>query len=452
MAGTTPKAEEGRKVGDYLLGRKIGSGAMGEVFEAEDLMVPGRTVAIKLMKDGPGVDAAAIRRFRREASAASKLRDNHVVILHVFGVDNGQWYLIMEYLAGRSLRQHLDASKQLVLSNAIEILLPIIRAVAYAHGKGVIHRDLKPENIVIDEKDGAPRPVVVDFGIARIGTDDGPGQSTWSRSWLGTRAYLAPELLTSVATEASDQFALGVILYEALSGTHPFGETKKGVPGQLSVNASEAARLPAADEWLAEILARMLRLSPDDRYPSLKEVVSVLEQNRPQWQHEPHSAAPVDAGGKPLPLLQHELHLVAPADTGRRPWWSMRRVRLVVVATAFVGLVALVAVFLLRESASEKAKGPSEHPPLAEHTPVPPPIKLLPQAAPAPPPPPPRATATKPAPDRATPRPRAKPSETKAPTSAPAETAEPKAAESAPAKSVADTNVGRLGDPSLDGD
>ena len=201
--------------GRYKVLARLGSGGMADVFCAEDQQL-GRKVALKLLHRRFAEDAEFVERFRREASAAAGLQHPNVVGVYDRGEWDGTYYIAMEYLPGRSLKDVIRQEAPLDPMRAIDITVQILKAARFAHRRGIVHRDLKPHNVMIDDED---RVKVTDFGIARAGASD----MTETGSIMGTAQYLSPEQAQGHAvSQSSDLYAVGVILFELLTGHVPF--------------------------------------------------------------------------------------------------------------------------------------------------------------------------------------------------------------------------------------
>jgi len=188
---------------------------MADVFLAEDQQL-GRKVALKLLHRRFAEDPDFVERFRREAQAAAGLQHPNVVSVYDRGSYDDTYYIAMEYLPGRTLKQLIREEAPLDPVRAIDITVQILKAARFAHRRGVIHRDLKPHNVIVDDADQAK---VTDFGIARAGASD----MTETGSIMGTAQYLSPEQAQGHAVSpASDLYAVGVVLYELLTGRVPF--------------------------------------------------------------------------------------------------------------------------------------------------------------------------------------------------------------------------------------
>src|SRR5947209_5168878 len=199
----------------YKVLSRLGAGGMADVFLAEDQQL-GRKVALKLMHRRFSEDPGFVERFRREAQAAAGLQHPNVVSVYDRGRFDDTYYIAMEYLPGRSLKQLIREEAPLDPLRAIDITIQILKAARFAHRRGVIHRDLKPHNVIVDDSGHAK---VTDFGIARAGASD----MTETGSIMGTAQYLSPEQAQGHAVSAaSDLYSIGVVLYEMLTARVPF--------------------------------------------------------------------------------------------------------------------------------------------------------------------------------------------------------------------------------------
>ena len=264
----------------YRVVYKIGSGGFGSVYKAEDLILQ-RTVAIKLMH----IDQASERdliRFQSEGRLTAKLSHTSIVSILDFKIDSGnQPYLVLEYIQGTSLSDILRDSGNLDLETSVPVFMQIIEALSHAHSHGVIHRDLKPSNVLVERlDDDLERVKVVDFGIARSGDTD--LKLTASGSGIGSPFYMSPEQARGVGDSPScDVYSLGCLMYETLTGDVPFkGETaletlilhsKEPVPPM----GSSLIEIPPEFEG---IVRTCLEKDPSDRYQSMSEVRSAIEE------------------------------------------------------------------------------------------------------------------------------------------------------------------------------
>ncbi len=273
----------GDPVGEYVVGRRLGAGAMGEVYAGTHPVI-GKKVAIKVLRPELGASVEGVERFKREARAANAVEHPNVVDVFGFGrLPDGRLYLVMDLVEGQSLRRAL-AGGPLPLPAALHVLGAIADALDAAHARGVVHRDLKPDNVMIGT--GAPPAVaVLDFGLAKVLTSDDAGPQaallTGKGSWLGTPAYMAPEQWSADgAGPASDRYALGVVAFELLTGALPF--QAGSLPQMMEqhfrakVPLLAAAGAPTLSPGLDAVLARAMGKSPLERFPSARVMVEAL--------------------------------------------------------------------------------------------------------------------------------------------------------------------------------
>jgi TolB-like protein/Flp pilus assembly protein TadD/predicted Ser/Thr protein kinase len=259
----------GRQIAHYRVTTELGSGGMGTVYRAEDTRL-GRPVAIKVPRSESMADTAERARFLREARVASALDHPNIVVLYDVGEVDGQVFLAMQYVEGRTLRERL-AQGPVPPAEALAIGRAVADALAHAHGRGVVHRDIKPENVLLCE-DG--RVKVADFGIA---TWSGEASARSTVALAGTPAYLAPEILRGErASAASDLYALGAVLHELLSGTPAFtGATLAEV--LYKVGNEDPATLPSAvPDPVRRLVRRLMARRPQDRPAGAIEAADAL--------------------------------------------------------------------------------------------------------------------------------------------------------------------------------
>jgi eukaryotic-like serine/threonine-protein kinase len=213
--------------GRYHVLERIAAGGMGEVFRAQDAVL-GREVAIKVLHRSLASDQGFVERFRREARAAATLNHPNIVAVYDWGAVDGIYYMVMEYVQGRSVRELLNAGGKLASAQAAEILRQTLAALEHAHARGIVHRDLKPENILITN-DGVVK--LTDLGLARAFAD---AKNTRAGAVTGTVQYLAPEQIRGEpADPRSDLYSLGIVAYELLTGDLPYtGETPMAIAYQ----------------------------------------------------------------------------------------------------------------------------------------------------------------------------------------------------------------------------
>ena len=262
--------------GRYKVLTKLGAGGMADVYCAEDQQL-GRKVAVKLLHRRFAEDAEFVERFRREASAAAGLQHPNVVGVYDRGEWDGTYYIAMEYLPGRSLKDVIRQEAPLDPVRAIDVTVQILKAARFAHRKGIVHRDLKPHNVLLDDED---RVKVTDFGIARAGASD----MTETGSIMGTAQYLSPEQAQGHAvSQSSDLYAVGVILFELLTGHVPF-DADSAVTIALK-HVSEAPPAPSAFDPsvpppLEAIVLWALEKDPAQRPADADAFIHALEEAR----------------------------------------------------------------------------------------------------------------------------------------------------------------------------
>ncbi|MBW3602963.1 MAG: protein kinase, partial [Actinobacteria bacterium] len=264
-----------RLLGDrYALLERVASGGMATVWRAHDEVLD-RLVAVKILHDHLAVDDAFRARFRREAISAAKLTHPNVIGLYDTGRDGDDVYLVMEYVDGPTLLELMRARGTLSYGQTARIGEAVARALAYAHARGVVHRDVKPANILMG-RDGAVK--VADFGIAKA--EEAVEDLTGSGMVLGTAAYVAPEqILGDQVAGAADQYALGVVLYESLTGRQPFkGESAVATAARRLEHDPEPLRSLRSDvpEGLADAITRAMARDPADRFPSTAGLAAAL--------------------------------------------------------------------------------------------------------------------------------------------------------------------------------
>src|SRR5947209_6147985 len=260
--------------GRYRIQRKLGAGGMANVYLAEDQEL-GRRVAIKILNERHANDDQFVERFRREAQNAAALAHPNIVSIYDRGEAEGTYYIAMEYLEGRSLKELIVGRGAAPISVAIDYARQILSALRFAHRNGIVHRDIKPHNVLVD---GEGRVKVTDFGIARAGAS----QMTEAGSIVGTAQYLSPEQAKGTAVDQrSDIYSLGIVLYELLTGTVPFtGDT----PVEIAMKhisetpAPPSERRPDVPHDLDLVVIRALAKDPADRYQSAEEMDADLER------------------------------------------------------------------------------------------------------------------------------------------------------------------------------
>jgi eukaryotic-like serine/threonine-protein kinase len=290
-------------IGKYEIQGTLGEGGMGVVYKAFDPAIR-RTVAIKTVIKArlePSASRSALERFRNEAQAAGRLLHPGIVAVYDYGEDNDVAFIVMEYVRGKSLHEHLSNETQYDLSEAWQILGQLLDAVGYSHAHGVVHRDLKPANILIND-DG--RIKISDFGIARMDSN----HLTEHGEVVGTLYYMAPEQVRGDRVDhRADLYSVGIICYQLLTGRRPFAGTPMEVMNQvLDFMPVDPSRLnPDLPRDLDRIVRKALAKHVEDRFQSARELAERLRQTLDPALVHPAPAAPArspsPAGPSPLP-------------------------------------------------------------------------------------------------------------------------------------------------------
>ena len=314
----------GARIGSYEVVELLGAGGMGEVYRAHDAKLA-RSVAIKVLNVDSGASAAAVQRFEQEARTASALNHPGIVTIHDIGRSDGQFYIVMELIAGVTLR-HLLRRGLPPLKKVLQIGSQLADALAKAHDAGVVHCDLKPENVMVTD-DGHVK--VVDFGLAKlaepphdIGPSDDSAATQSARVLVGTVGYMAPEQVRGEPTDArADQFAFGAILYELTTGTRAFRRSTSVETLSMILNEDPAPALTVKQGLplpLIWTIQRCLSKDPADRYTSTRDLAREVQT-----------------------LRDHSSDLLV---TDRRPLSAARRAG--VLAAAIVAIVVAIAAYV----------------------------------------------------------------------------------------------------------
>src|SRR4051794_5467851 len=266
--------------GRYRITGRIGAGGMADVYCAHDEHL-GRDVALKMLHRRFAQDSDFVERFRREASAAAGLQHPNVVGVFDRGEYDGTYYIAMEFLRGRTLKELISQEAPLDQIRALDITAQTLRAAGFGHRRGVIHRDFKPQNVIVDEED---RVKVTDFGIARAGASE----ITETGSIMGTAQYLSPEQAQGTAAEeTSDLYSIGVMLFEMLTGQLPFdGDSAVAVAlRHLTEPPPLVHQLrPDVHPALEAVVMQALAKDPRQRFQDAEAFIAALEHVRPQLQ------------------------------------------------------------------------------------------------------------------------------------------------------------------------
>jgi serine/threonine-protein kinase len=273
-------ANIGRDVGAYRILSALGAGGMGVVYKALDTKF-NRTVAVKFLSERLA-DTESRRRFLREAQTASSLNHPHILTVHDIGEIDGRQYLVTEFVDGGTLLDWRSAGER-SWQEIADLMLGVADALAVAHEAEIVHRDLKPANILVSKSGYAK---LADFGLAKVrpSGDAGPAATepsvaTRSGAILGTVGYMAPEQLVGGAADArSDIFAFGVVLHEMLSGRRPFAAANTLEELQRTVHGTPDPLADTVPRPLRDIVGRAIRKLPQDRYPSMRDMLAELRR------------------------------------------------------------------------------------------------------------------------------------------------------------------------------
>ncbi len=319
ILGNPMQSLAGKTIGRYHLLEPLGEGGMATVYKAFDTRLE-RPVAVKVIRTDFGTDPQFLQRFEREARALARLSHPHIVHVLDAGEQDGAPYLVMEYLAGGTLKALTGRPHP--AAEAARLLAPIARALDYAHTQGIVHRDIKPANILLTPEG---LPMLSDFGIAKVLASPAATELTATGFGVGTPDYMAPEQWAGHATPQSDVYALGVVLYELVTGRRPYlADTPLAVLLKHVNDPLPAPRqfAPGLAAEVEPVLYKALAKQPTDRYATMGAFAAALE------------------------ALSHTATIVA-----RRPRWLLP---IGLGATALVGclLVAAAGLLLARWSTS----------------------------------------------------------------------------------------------------
>ncbi len=339
--------------GRYKLLEVIGDGGMAIVYRAKDLILD-RDVAVKILRSEFSDDEEFIKRFRREAEAATSLAHPHIVSIFDVGEENNVYFIVMEYVKGKTLKQYIRDHGRLSVEESIQIIRQIASGMVAAHEHGIIHRDIKPHNILIDEHGLAK---VTDFGIALAITS---ATITHTNSVLGSVHYFSPEQARGgVANAKSDIYSLGVVLFEMLTGRVPFtGESPVSVAlKHLQEEVPEPRKInPEIPQSVENIILKALTKNPVYRYDSALEMMDDLDTalsphrlHEQRWSNFDDAAdatrvmPPVSmnkAVEKPASNLKETAE--PPAKKKKKRWWLVLLILLLLLAGA--GAAAFVVM------------------------------------------------------------------------------------------------------------
>lgn len=368
----------GREIDGYLVEKLLGKGGMARVYRGQDARL-GRYLAIKVIEPQAQADPEYTARFQKEARAVAQLQHPHIVSIYRFGEVNGLFYMAMQYIDGTDLgwilRDFASDNELMQHEDVLRVMSQIGSALDYAHSKGVIHRDVKPSNVMLDREG---RSILTDFGLALVQTEGTRGEI------FGTPYYIAPEQAVTSAgvVPESDQYSLGVMLYEMLTGGLPYNGTSPmdvAMAHMTEPLPSPLERNPDLHPALVSVLERVLQKEPADRYPSCAALAADLERAIREQSRQPSTLSRVSMLGvseqvqefraaHPLPPLPAAVAAPAaptpgqpnaaktrrasPARTIRRPANQRQMWIFVAIASAVVAVVGIVAVLALISAGS----------------------------------------------------------------------------------------------------
>lgn len=273
----------GQFFGGYELKELIGTGGMASIYKGFDNTLA-RWVAIKVVPIQTDASSTEVllARFRLEAKAIAALRHRNILTIYGYGEERSWAYIVMEYVPGGSLKDRIQPDEPFEWQRALNVIIPVAQALAFAHSRGVIHRDIKPANILMPQEDW---PLLADFGLAKMKLSDTMANLTMPGQVLGTMAYAAPEQIQEgyVIDARVDIYSLGIVLYELLTGRLPFeGETSFDfLMARLTDPPIPVLKAnPNVPAVFAPILDKALAQSPEERYQSMEELSEALTEAR----------------------------------------------------------------------------------------------------------------------------------------------------------------------------
>ncbi len=296
----------GQSLGRYHILEQLGEGGMATVYKAYDTRLE-TDVAVKVIRTENLTMATmerALKRFEREAKALARLTHPNIVKVTDFGEHDDKPYLVMIYLPGGTLKQRLG--KPIPWQATARLLIPIAEALDFAHSQNMIHRDVKPSNILLTQRG---QPMLTDFGIAKILDLEETADLTGTGMGIGTPEYMAPEQWTGKTSAFSDQYALGVVLYEMLTGRKPYSaDTPAAI---LLKQATEPLPRPSQftrdlPEKVEKILLKVLARNPEDRHAGMAEFAKALESAASGQQPPASEQTPKRKTTSPRPKIEEK--------------------------------------------------------------------------------------------------------------------------------------------------
>ena len=308
--------------GRYKLLERVGSGGMSVVYKAHDLSL-GRLVAVKMLHESLTGDEGFLQRFQHEAHAAANLQHQNIVTVHDIGQDGYRHYIVMEFVDGRTLkqiiRQQAKLGQPMPINRALDLIIQVCNGIGYAHRAHLVHCDVKPQNILVTRDD---RVKVADFGIARAVSE--ASQQHDARAW-GTPQYFSPEQASGhPPSPASDVYAIGIILFEMLTGQMPFQAESHTAYALKHIHEPPplvTSLNPMVPPQLEQIVAKVLAKEPAGRYRTAGQLGRILSTYRQSSQEETGPIYPVTAVTTPIiPVAEQktQLHQFIPPRLDRQ--------------------------------------------------------------------------------------------------------------------------------------
>ncbi len=379
----------GTKVGEYVIERKLGSGTFGAVYGAIQPLI-GKQVAVKVLSRKYSADPSVVSRFIAEARAVNQIRHKNIIDIFSFGqLQDGRHYHVMELLEGETLDLYLRRQGgRLAIDDLIPILRGLGRALDAAHASGIAHRDLKPANVFLGhDEEGRVFPKLLDFGIAKLLTDDLPKQhSTATGAAVGTPDYMSPEQCQGPNVDhRTDIYSFGVMTFQLMTGHLPFkgASVVELLMKHMTAEAPKPSSVaPDLDEALDAPVLAMLAKAPDDRPPSLAAAVAQFEEAAKQagyevpTHHSGEISGPVaiSSGSVTPPAMQPAFAATIPSAVSGEavtPTSGRTRTVAIVVGLAMLVVVALPFVLDTKPQATAEVAPPPPPPPVAEAPPPP---------------------------------------------------------------------------------
>jgi serine/threonine-protein kinase len=367
LLGAFERQEEsrtGQLIADkYKLGRRLGSGGMGVVYEATNTWT-GRQVALKLMHPWFSAEPETVSRFRREAQSATRIKHPSIVDVLDMGEDrkDGALFIVQEFLTGDTLRQHLVEHGPLPVLEAAAVLEPIMDGLAAAHEAGVVHRDVKPENVILSvAHGGVTAPKLIDFGVSKITAGDHAGVLQTDRV-LGTPAYMSPEQLRASDTidGRTDVWAVGAMMYELLCGRRPFAAENRGQVWVqiLTVDPKPLRELaPAVPKAVAQVVARALEREREARWPTMRAMLAALREALAAAGTVDTNAFGMTIPKIPTPLVDASAAATTASVRRKAYWWWIAAMVLIAA-----GIAALMINFGTKIPKIEELSAPIARP------------------------------------------------------------------------------------------